>query len=152
MAVNKSAYKVDLATQLAECDANYARLLKLLPKLGSESEWTIGVGSERPHRQVKIQVVEATKYTHTLEICELSEVSSDLAAPTMTVRVYHDVCMAEVIAFNRHWRARQRYEYPNGRMLQVDEKRQQNLYLGEWLTNCLQHGYAQEYAVLVDDG
>ncbi len=148
----KPAYKVDLAQQLAECDANYARLTKLLPALADEDSRVLGVGTQRPYRRVKIDVVETTKYTQTLEITELNEVTSEMPALTMTVRLYHDVGMAEVIAFNRHWRARPRYEYPNGRMLQIDEKRQQNMYLGEWLANCLQHGYTQEYAVPVSDG
>ena len=34
-----------------------------------------------------------------------------------------------------------RYEYPNRHMYQSDEKAQFNVFLGEWLSHCLDRGH-----------
>jgi len=43
-------------------------------------------------------------------------------------------------AFQSHRRVEGRYEYPNNRMYQQDEKRQQNHFLADWLEHCLENG------------
>ncbi len=58
----------------------------------------------------------------------------------MDVRAYHDAHMLEVGAFQSHRRIAARYDYPNDRMHQQDEKSQQNRFLAEWLEHCLQNG------------
>src|SRR4051812_24265626 len=87
-----------------------------------------------------IRVSERSPYTTTLEIAQLPSPLLSLA-PTLTVRVYHDARLAEVIAFTRWRRAQPRYDYPNPGMHQPDEKSQWNRFLGEWLSHCLQHGF-----------
>jgi len=58
----------------------------------------------------------------------------------ITVCMYHDANMAEVIAWKNHKRLRARYEYPNKHMYQQDEKAQLNQFLGDWLTLCQKKG------------
>lgn len=137
---------------MAECEANYARLARLLPdcELGSR---TFGLGGA----EMSIDVIERCPYTTTLEICQRpraaptpqlfaastlfsTTVFAKLAAQ-LTVRVYHDARLAEVIAFASRRRVLPRYEYPNEAMHQPDEKSQWNRFLGEWLSHCLQHGF-----------
>ena len=51
----------------------------------------------------------------------------------MTVRMYHDAKVAEVVNCSGRGGFEPEYGYPNKLMLQRDEKRQVNQLLGEWL-------------------
>jgi hypothetical protein len=48
--------------------------------------------------------------------------------------------MLEVGMFQSHRQIAPRYQYPNDRMFQQDEKSQQNRFLADWLEHCLQNG------------
>lgn len=139
--MKKQRYQIDLAADMAECEANYARLARLLP--GDElPSRTFGVG----HAQMSIDVVERCPYTTTLQISQRPQwplapnVFSTVDA-RLTVRVYHDARLAEVVEFASRRRVQPRYDYPNPGMHQPDEKSQWNRFLGEWLSHCLQHGF-----------
>ena len=67
--------------------------------------------------------------------------------PQLTVRVYHDAQLAEVVEFAPFRRAQPRYDYPNPRMHQPNEKSQWNHFLGEWLSHCLQHGIPRDHSL-----
>lgn len=136
VAATKRRYRIDLAAELAECEANYARLLRLLPMLERDTH-AFGVGA---HLQLHVTVTERSPYTTTLEFCQLPA-GIPSVAPRLTVRAYHDARLAEVIAFTSRRRVQPRYDYPNPAMHQPDEKSQWNRFLGEWLSHCLQHGF-----------
>ena len=135
---------------MAECEANYARIMQLLPDMDRVDQRKFGIelnGSGTA--QFQIVVKERCKYTTMIDINSLPVSSSKphlwdksrLAAPYFSLRVYHDARMAEVVAYNRHQRLRPSYDYPNDKMYQRDEKAQLNTFLGEWLSHCLQYGY-----------
>ena len=63
--------------------------------------------------------------------------------PRMSIRLYHDARMAEVISSQDIFRIKPRYDYPNKHMHQQDEKQQINQFLNEWLQLCLEHGQVQ---------
>lgn len=132
----KQRYRVDLAAALAECEANYARLLRLLPGFEYDTH-AFGVG---PHLQLHIEVTERSPYTTTLEISQPAAAIATVA-PRLTARVYHDARLVEVVAFTSRRRVQPHYDYPNPAMYQPDEKAQWNRFLGEWLSHCLQHGF-----------
>jgi uncharacterized protein len=132
----KKRYRVDLAAELAECEANYVRLQRLLPGLEHDNH-LFEVGA---NLQLHIEVTERSPYTTTLEISQ-PPVQIPTVAPRLTVRVYHDARLAEVVAFTSRRRIQPRYDYPNSAMYQPDEKSQWNRFLGEWLSHCLQHGF-----------
>ena len=67
--------------------------------------------------------------------------------PCLTVRMYHDAKVAEVLAWEGHRRLRPRYEYPNRSMYQSDEKLQINQFLGECLSLCLNKGRSVDSVV-----
>lgn len=141
MAVGKKRYTPDLRKMLSDCEINYHRLIRLLPRLDDEEEWRFGVEAATDQlRQVSICVVERSRYTTTVAVAQESLLENWVPKPTLTVRLYHDAQMAEVLSFqvNRQWAGR--YEYPNARMYQPDEKAQQNAFLGEWLEFCLRAG------------
>lgn len=175
----RSNYSIDLIKQMAECDANYIRLLRLLPQLhaykdksfveyarmcaadhaeldiddnmqipepeklleGITSEFCIAEsGGERDKITVKIRILEAFKYTTTLEIEQKPEFRKWMTNPSMLVRVYHDASTAEVVSYQGHRNLQPRYPQPNPMMYHADEKMQVNKFLGEWLTHCLNVG------------
>lgn len=181
--MSKSSYSVDLIKQMAECDANYIRLLKLVPHLqayrdksfvemamlensGREKETIDRLkNSNEPEKlleglfvefcitdetsfgskvTVEIEIVEAFKYTTTLEIRQKPVLVKWMTNPSMLVRVYHDASTAEVISYQGHKNLQARYEQPNANMYHSDEKMQVNRFLGEWLTHSLKVGLSTE--------
>lgn len=174
----KSRYHIDLIKQMAECDANYIRLLKLVPELGmyragefdklddnSNAEYSSHqadlIPEAEPEKRIQglttrfniadldeyqgkvtmeIIIVEAFKYTCTLEIVQHPEFKQWMTNPSMLVRVYHDASTAEVVSYQGHRNLLPRYSQPNPNMYHPDEKMQVNQFLGEWLTHCLNVG------------
>jgi len=170
----KKCYTVDLIKQMAECDANYIRLLKLVPQLKayldrsfleldlSESDATPqSISESEPEKSleglrvkfsiadlegtsekvvVEIKILEAFKYTTTLEITQRPELKDWMTNPSMLVRAYHDANTAEVISYQGHKNLLPRYTKPNPKMYYPDEKMQVNQFLGEWLTHCIKVG------------
>lgn len=170
----KKTYTIDLIKQMAECDANYIRLLKLIPQLqayldrsfldhvppnsdvnvisseladpekileGISREFTIAdleLSDEKVI--VQIRILEAFKYTTTLEITQKPQLRDWMTNPSMLVRVYHDASTAEVVSYQGHKHLQARYNQPNPKMYHPDEKMQVNAFLGEWLTHCLNVG------------
>lgn len=136
---------------MADCDANYVRLLKLFPEIGQQSEQNSErrIGIHQQNSQVlRLQVLEQTPYTTLVQLeQETPEGTEELAVslwfgfPTLQLRLYHDARVAEVVSCEGSRRAFPRYEYPNERMYQQDEKAQWNQFLAEWLSFCLEHGY-----------
>ena len=109
----------------ATCEANYARLMRLLPDMReaqasrrvalSEGERLLGV--------LALEVTEACPYTTTLQVRQELGLPW-LPAPRLEVRVYHDARMAEVIGAEQARRLMAIYPYPNQAMHQPDEKNQ----------------------------
>ena len=60
--------------------------------------------------------------------------------PSLTVRLYHDARVAEVCSSQQIFRFKARYDYPNKKLHQRDEKHQINQFLADWLRYCLAHG------------
>ena len=140
----RERYKVDLPLQMAECEANYARLNKLINQhLADKNEFRFLVTRGQHQWLHLLQVLERSPYTTTLQFNQtlVATHSSWLQLPRLTVRMYHDAKLAEVLAWEGHKRLRPRYEYPNQSMYHADEKLQINQFLGELLTRCLSEGY-----------
>lgn len=138
----RERYRVDLVELQAACEANYARLLRLLPDMReaqgerrvalSQGDLLLGV--------LLLRVTENCPYTTTLEVRQEHSLPW-LPVPRLEVRAYHDARMAEVIGAENARRFRGSYPYPNAAMHQPDEKTQLNLFLGEWLSHCIACGH-----------
>ena len=136
----KQKYVPDLVSHMAVCDANYLRLKKLLGDLNNDRfEFAVAEAADSLAK-IAISIVERCPYTTTLEISQINGDGQWLAAPLMTVRLYHDARTAEVIAFQQQSRFNGSYEYPNQNMYHRNEKAQLNKFLGEWLSHCLSMG------------
>jgi len=127
------------------CANNYFLLIKVQAtqtQLGEQRRFFI-------HEQLAytITVNEITRYTSLITFEQ--EVFNDLDTrktlpsgfhPRMTIRLYHDAKMAEVISSQDIASVKPRYDYPNDQMHQQDEKQQINQFLNEWLHLCLRLG------------
>lgn len=100
------------------------------------------------HLAYAITVNEVTRYTSLItfeqKVIEQKEPKSktllNVLHPRMSIRLYHDARMAEVISSQDIHQVKPRYDYPNKHMHQEDEKQQINQFLNEWLHLCLTHG------------
>ncbi|MGY4531590.1 uncharacterized protein YqiB (DUF1249 family) [Pseudomonas sp. TE3786] len=141
----RERYRVDLIELQAACEANYARLMRLLPAMrDAQGSRRVALSQgERLLGVLALDVVEACPYTTTLKVRQEHSLPW-LPVPQLEVRVYHDARMAEVVSAENARRFRSIYPYPNAAMHQPDEKTQLNLFLGEWLSHCLACGHELE--------
>jgi len=128
------------------CANNYLLLLKLQAEqtqLDQQRHFFIN-----DYLAYTVTVNEVTRYTSliTFEQKALEQMGSKIKVlssslhPRMSIRMYHDACMAEVISSQDIRQVKPRYDYPNKHMHQQDEKQQINQFLNEWLQLCLTHG------------
>jgi len=163
---NRARHTPDLSGFIVRCEANYRLLIKLMPDIQVEDDLVFGLAPlQQTFGYIDIAVTERCKYTTTVTITQTNAVqpallveedngetadvekcskesnpASWLQAPTMSVRLYHDARMAEVLSYQKQGRFKPSYEYPNQKMFQRDEKAQLNHFLGEWLNYCLKVG------------
>lgn len=138
-------YVPDLGKFMGDCEANYLRLLRLLPQLHQADGWSFGVAATTaPADKVTVAVVERSRYTTTVSLSQSGVSGAWVQNPCVVVRLYHDARMAEVLSYQDDPRPNPAYQYPNARMYQRDEKAQLNQFLGEWLDFCLTSGLAPD--------
>jgi hypothetical protein len=144
----KKRYVPDLSELMAICELNYVRLQQLFPDMKNVDQHSFQVTThQQDFGTVNFTVQERAAYTTHLMIARpRNQWISDWQ---MVVRVYHDAKLAEVIECQTQPRIRAVNDYPNARMHQRDEKMQLNIFLGEWLQHCLNHGHSSERIVAV---
>jgi uncharacterized protein YqiB (DUF1249 family) len=135
----KKPYKVDLAGLHSVCEANYARLKLLFPGYETSNAREFAAGDAR----IRIEVIERARYTTIFRIYQQHMAADWLGHLKIELRAYHDAGMLEVGKFQSHEQIKARYQYPNAKMHQQDEKAQQNAFLADWLEHCLENGRAQ---------
>ena len=59
----RKRYRIDLPAHMAECDANYLRLMKLFPRLLEENVSVFGMAIGQHPYQVRLEVLERGPYT-----------------------------------------------------------------------------------------
>lgn len=128
-------YVPHLPSILATCENNYVCMLKLLPDCDSvDLSYEFEVN---PQLKYNIKIVDSSRYTSTLEMLQLSANTPAFLRPKMTIRLYHDAKVAEVLIAQRTSQLKPVYEYPNLNMHQRNEKFMVNVFLAEWLHFCL---------------
>lgn len=153
--VTTQRYRIDLSAHIAECDANYLRLMKLAPDLDTAQQRVLVLVVADRCVTVSIRLLERCPYTSLVEVSQhpwMEGLAFALPQPRLTVRMYHDARSAEVVEFqNGRW-FHPVYPYPNGEMRQRDEKAQINRFLAEYLSACLSHGVAESEVDVAIDG
>ena len=135
-------YNIDLVEHMAECDQNYARVVKLFPEHASVDHRDLRLCFGEEVVNVRMSVLERSRYTSVILLTQ--QASSMAPSNRIRIRVYHDAKSAEVIEIQNQRRFEAIYEYPNPKMRQRDEKRQINRFLGEFLGLCMTFGLAIE--------
>jgi uncharacterized protein len=148
--MKKHRYIPDLVSDMAECDANYIRLLRLFPSLHEDDSFEFGIeGTTEDGALVQIVIDERCPYTTMLTVRISNEIDKPWVKwPVLEVRLYHDVKSAEVVSFQRHRNFRYRYYTPNPDMFQPDEKSQINRFLGELLRFFADRGHSLAPVIL----
>ncbi len=134
-------YSIDLSRHMVECDANYARLMRLFPALSKRRGNTLRVDIAGRRTDVGLEILERNRYTTLIRLRQRPDAPWGLN-PCFTVRLYHDTRCAEVVGYQRARHFKAVYPYPNAAMRQRDEKVQVNRFLGEFLSYCLRNGVA----------
>lgn len=152
--MKKRRYVPDLVEAMADCDANYIRLMKLFQWTMDEDHFVFGIsGTTDDSTLIDIRVIERCPYTTRLGLSVINHEDKPwIRWPSMEIRVYHDLKTAEVTSFESHKRLKYRYDYPNPQMYVPDEKSQINKYLGELLTFCINHGHSLVEVLTVAGG
>lgn len=118
-------------------EQSYFKLDLVLPLVAEISGlWKI----ERPEKGEEIIFEQESHgpYTSLVHITHTIEsVMPSLSALSVTIRVYHDMEMVEVVCYQEQGRIREQNNYPNPRMHQPMEKQRLNEFFSEWLDHCL---------------
>jgi len=141
----RKRYVPDLVQIGALYETNYSRLLKLIHLMGDHDCMQFKLHNGDAYiGLVRIELLETSRYTDTFLLEQTAAVGKWVNNPKMTVRLYHDALVAEVIGKNGRQAAAGVNDYPNQQMHLPDEKNQLNLFLAEWLNFCITYGYCEE--------
>lgn len=135
-------YNIDLAAYMNECELNYVRMQKLLPRDCDQRVYQLSKDTHQA--QITFNVIQRCKYTTMVNITQ-ETAYKHLPPLLFECRIYHDAHMLEVIKFQRGRAALASYTYPNEQMFHKDEKSQQQSFLSECLRYCLEHGYSADF-------
>lgn len=122
-------------------EANFAKLARVIPGLRDLQGHVFISGPN--NSQLELRILETSKYTKTFSLhLNYNKEKQNLSQPWLSnlqikIRNYYDASVTEVLAFQRHHQLDVRYQYPNNKMYQCNEKWQTNQFLGEWLDHCL---------------
>ena len=130
-------YVPDFPEMMRLSETNFAQLRRLLPR---SDEAGASVNYQVNGVSYSITIIESTRYTTLVEIRQTAPAVSYWSLPSMSVRLYHDAMVAEVCSTQQIYRFKARYDYPNKKLYQRDEKHQINQFLADWLRFCLSHG------------
>jgi uncharacterized protein YqiB (DUF1249 family) len=141
----RKRYVPDLVQIGALYESNYSRLLKLLRVMGDRDSVAFNLYNGHIYiGSVRIELLEASRYTDTFLLEQTAAVGKWVNNPRMIVRLYHDALVAEVIGQHGRQAAAGVNAYPNQQMHLPDEKNQLNLFLAEWLNFCITYGSCEE--------
>ncbi|MGJ8692831.1 MAG: DUF1249 domain-containing protein [Thalassotalea sp.] len=135
-------YRPRLSNLMNLGETNYMLVLRLLAD--KEHTGEVRAFFINDTLSYRIEVLEVTRYTSLINIAQVANHSCEKIAkilrPVMSIRLYHDARMVEIISSQNIARVKPRYDYPNQDMHQPDEKQQTLIFLKEWLQLCLKHG------------
>ena len=103
--VTQHGYIQSLPKYITLCERNYLRVLKMLPleEVGQQRRVTLA------DAQYVIEIDSCAKYTTDISIKQISSISVFLPQVHLSVRLYHDAKVAEVIHHDFHQRIKPSY-------------------------------------------
>lgn len=131
-------HQCDIYKSFELYDDNYHKLMTLLPFMHYLKEG-ICVKIEGI-KSLRMMIMQRTPYTTTVNMMLYLEVENRwVTDPALKICIYHDVCVAEVLAYQDYKQFMPIYPYPNPHMLNRFEKRRVNEFLGDCLEYSLAH-------------
>lgn len=118
-------------------ERNYSALIEMLclSQLLEQGRVEFDLAGTR----IELNLLERSRYTLLVAIQQsfVPEGSQHLLGDLQfKVRLYLDAKLAEVVSYQGQQALEPHYPFPNKRMFYPDEKRQNNLVLYDWLSNC----------------
>jgi uncharacterized protein len=122
------------------CAANYQKLLRLIPNVLSYHNIATGLADNGS--SLRLQVLERSPYTLTIMLSHSFQRNlEELLEPAVTIRLYLDLQLAEVISDHARAAVAKVYKNP-GLILEImNYKWRLNYFLQKWLEHCLNKNY-----------
>lgn len=131
------------------CEANYLKLLRLIPGLCSVKERAVGIAEQKS--ALSIRILERNPYTLTIELNHHFKHAPDPATePALQIRVYLDAKSAEVLCDYIRPTVNKAIKQPCSDTAVMDYKWRLNYFLSKWLDHCLQAEYRFQTPLLVE--
>lgn len=124
-----------LQEHLAYCERNYQLWRSIFPR----EHITSGLLDAGDFGKLRYEIVDKSKYTQTYCLTLKPQIPHEQhgwLTFVLPVRIYHDLCVAEVLLDDRGKQYPGFSPYPNSRMWLPDEKLRLNAHLFLWLSAC----------------
>ena len=140
----KARHVPNLRKHHTSCGLNYSLLLRLARRFGPDDSLQFVLPFGGQDCLVRMRFTDLGPYTGLCESqCSLLRGGCTwVPLPAFTVRLYHDMQLAEVTDESSSDFIQGAYPYPNPSMVQPNEREQLDQFLSEWLSYCLHHGLA----------
>ena len=128
------------------CEANYFKLLRLIPGLFNVKQSALGTANRKT--AIQIRILERSPYTLTIELNHRFHLASDSPlVPALQIRIYLDAKSAEVL--RDHFRSDVHKIFKSAAKSTeiMDYKWRLNYFLSKWLDHCLQADYQFQTSV-----
>ncbi len=122
------------------CEANFDRLLKLIPNLPEMAGSSIAHADGKP--SLHVDLLEHAPYTLTLELSHLFDIGlKSEMEPAVRVRVYLDARTAEMLSDHDRPKVHMGLNQTGNAKRVLDYKWTLNYFLSQWLDHCLAGHY-----------
>ncbi|MGJ0486182.1 MAG: DUF1249 domain-containing protein [Methylomicrobium sp.] len=122
------------------CAANYQKLLRLIPNLLDCRDTAIGIAESSS--ALHLEVLERSPYTLTILLSHSFKKNlEEFLEPAVTIRLYLDLQLAEVISDHARAAVAKVYKDPRMSLEIMNYKWRLNYFLQKWLEHCLNKNY-----------
>ena len=136
--------KYDVSQQAGYYEANFERLIWLVPTLASAPDLIRGIllSHGADGMSLQLTILEHSKYTTTIALTHhLRMDDAMITDPFMKIRIYHDARVAEVLSYQCQSQLQIFHPDATLNVPNLREKCRINRFLSEWLDYCIAHGY-----------
>lgn len=136
--------KYDVSQQASYYEANFERLVWLVPALASAPDSIRGIllSHGADGMSLQLTMLEHSKYTTTIALTHHLRMDDAMVTdPFMKIRIYHDARVAEVLSYQCQSPLQIFHPDATLNLPNLREKCRINRFLSEWLDYCIAHGY-----------
>lgn len=133
---------LDLFAHVSRCEANYARLRKLLQTPATGEFQTQLVEFAKGAGDLLFDHAKISRYTSSVMIRQTT--TDELTNLNLKIHIYHDTRAAEVVSYQHHTNFRVLEAKPLPPRTLRFEKIEMNRFLSELLDHCLDHGTTKQ--------